>query len=102
MSTPHAVPQAPVEHVVYKAVNRPLLMCGVERRLFFMALMLGAAVFNLFYSFAGGLLTTSAFYVFALWASRSDAQMLRILITSSGHRARYDCAKHMPLSVEVI
>ena len=45
---------------VYKALHRPLTVCGVDRRLFFLALMMGAATFNLFYSFAAGLLMSGA------------------------------------------
>ena len=37
-------------HRVYKALHRPLTVCGVDRRLFFLALLMGAAMFNLFYS----------------------------------------------------
>lgn len=79
---------------VYKALHRPLTVCGVERRLFFLALLLGAATFNLFYSFLAGLLMFTGLYSFALWATKRDAQMLRILLTSSGLRRRYDPGKH--------
>jgi hypothetical protein len=41
----------PVCRPVYKALHRPLTLCGVDRRLFFLALLMGAATFNLFYSF---------------------------------------------------
>jgi hypothetical protein len=34
-----------------------LTICGVDRRLFFLALTLGAATFNLFYSFLAGDIT---------------------------------------------
>ena len=45
----------PTFRPVYKAIHRPLTICGVDRRLFFLALLLGAATFNLFYSFLAGL-----------------------------------------------
>ena len=32
---------------VYKALHRPLTLWGVDRRLFFFALLLGAATFNM-------------------------------------------------------
>ena len=51
--------------MVYKALHRPLTICGVERRLFFLALLLGAATFNLFYSFLAGLLMFAGLYGFA-------------------------------------
>jgi hypothetical protein len=33
---------------VYRSLHRPLTVCGVDRRLFFLALLVGAATFNLF------------------------------------------------------
>jgi type IV secretory pathway TrbD component len=86
---------------VYKALHRPLTVCGVDRRLFFLALIMGAATFNLFYSFAAGLLMSLALYGFALWATKRDPQMLRILLSSSRFKARYDAAKHVRFDVEV-
>lgn len=91
----------PSYRVVYKALHRPLTVCGVDRRLFFLALTMGAATFNLFYSFLAGLLIFAALYVFALWATRRDPEMLRILLSSSRVRARYDAAKHTTFDVEV-
>ena len=45
---------------VYKALHRSLTVFGVDRRLFFLALLMGAATFNLFYSFLAGLLMFAA------------------------------------------
>ena len=50
------MPDHPTYRPVYKALHRPLTVGGIDRRLFFFALLLGAAIFNLFYSFLGGLL----------------------------------------------
>ena len=86
---------------VYKALHRPLTLCGVDRRLFFLALLLGAATFNLFYSFLAGLLMFVGLYGFALWATRRDPDMLRILLASSKARRRYDPGKHHPFNAEV-
>ena len=91
----------PAYRPVYKALHRPLTVCGVDRRLFFLALTMGAATFNLFYSFAAGLLTFVALYVFALWATKRDPDMLRILIASSKFRTRYDALKHDLFDIEV-
>jgi type IV secretory pathway TrbD component len=86
---------------VYRSLHRPLTVCGVDRRLFFLALLVGAATFNLFYSFVAGLLLFSVIYVFA-WVSMSrDPQMLQILLRSGISRARYDAAKHAPFVIEV-
>ena len=89
-------------HPVYKALHRPLTVCGVERRLFFLALTLGAATFNLFYSFLSGLLMFAALYGFALWSTGRDPEMLRILIASSRARRRYDPAKHDRRDVRIV
>ena len=86
---------------VYKAVHRTLTVCGVDRRLFFLALLMGAATFNLFYSFLAGLLTFATLYVFALWTTKRDPQMLRILLSSSRFRTRYDAVKHTPVEIKV-
>ena len=47
---------------VYRALHRPLTVCGVDRRLFFLALLVGAATFNLFYSFLAGCLLFGVLY----------------------------------------
>jgi len=91
----------PTYRLVYKALHRPLTVCGVDRRLFFLALLMGAATFNLFYSFPAGVLVASGLYGFALWSTKRDPQMLRILLSSTRFRARYDAAKHVRFDVEV-
>src|ERR1700733_5090961 len=91
----------PTFRPVYKALHRRLTVCGVDRRLFFLALLLGAATFNLFYSFVAGLLMFGGLYGFALWAASRDPDMLRILLASSTARRRYDPGKHEPFDVEV-
>lgn len=95
------MPDHPTYHPVYKAIHRPLTICGVDRRLFFLALLLGAATFNLFYSFLAGLLMWAGLYGFALWATKRDAEMLRILIASSKTRRRYDPGKHERVDMEI-
>lgn len=93
--------ERPAYRLVYKALHRPLTVCGVDRRLFFLALMMGAATFNLFYSFAAGLLMFAALYGFALWATKRDPDMLRILLASSRFKTRFDAAKHDVCVLEV-
>jgi type IV secretory pathway TrbD component len=90
----------PTYRPVFKAVHRPLTVCGVDRRLFFLALLLGAATFNVFYSFLAGLLMFVGLYAFALWATKRDPQMLRILLRSSQFRRRYDPGKHSWFEME--
>lgn len=95
------MPDIPTYRPVYKALHRSLTVCGVDRQLFFFALLLGAATFNLFYSFLGGLLMFVGLYGFALWATKHDPQMLRILLASSQTRRRYDPGKHQRQDVEI-
>jgi type IV secretory pathway TrbD component len=91
----------PVARPVHKALHRPLTVCGVDRRLFFLSLLMGGATFNLFYSFLAGLLVAVGLYVVALWSTKRDPQMLRILLSSSRFRSRYDPAKHDPVDITV-
>ena len=63
----------PSRHPVYKAIHRPLTLCGLDRRLFFGALMTGVAVFNLSTSLVGGLLATLALYATGLWGTVGSA-----------------------------
>jgi type IV secretory pathway TrbD component len=79
---------------VYRSLHRPLTVGGVDRRLFFLALLVGAATFNLFYSFVAGCLLFALVYGFAWVTSTHDPQMLQILLRSALGRARYDAAKH--------
>ncbi|MGH7635991.1 MAG: VirB3 family type IV secretion system protein [Gemmatimonadaceae bacterium] len=83
---------------VYRTLHRPLTVCGVDRRLFFLALLVGAATFNLFYSFLAGCLLFSALYGFALWSTTHDPQMLQILLRAGLYHTRYDAAKRAPAS----
>jgi len=73
---------------------RPLTLMGVERRLFFLALLLGAATFNLFSSVLAGVLMFAIVYGFARVCAAVDDQMLPILLRSFAGRPRYDTARH--------
>jgi type IV secretory pathway TrbD component len=95
------VSNRPTLRPVCKALHRPLTIWGVDRRLFFLALLLGAATFNLFYSFLAGLLMFVGLYSGAVWTTRRDPEMLRILLASSKSRRRYDPGKHLSSVIEV-
>lgn len=86
---------------VYRAINKPLTILGAERRLFFAALVLGGAVFNLFGSLFGGLAMAAALLVPARWATASDPQMLRILLNSGKFRKQYDPLKFHDREIKV-
>lgn len=69
------MPDQPTYRPVHKALHRPLTICDVDRRLFFLALLMGAATFNLFYSFWASVLVFAGLYGFALWATHRDPNM---------------------------
>jgi type IV secretory pathway TrbD component len=84
---------------VHRSLSRPLTILGAERKLFFFAMCLGAATFNLLDSLLGGLLIFFLLYILAAWATRTDPQILRFLLTASKARAQYDPSKFAPVSV---
>jgi type IV secretory pathway TrbD component len=94
------MPKAPTLHRVYRSLNKPLTIAGAERRLFFLALVIGGATFNLFGSLLTGILMFLSLYFLALWATATDPQILRILLNSSKFKPRYDPAKHADSALE--
>ena len=80
-------------HPVYKSLNKPLTIWGAERRLFFLAMIMGAGTFNFFGSLISGLLMFLTLYFLARWATATDPQILRILLNSSKFRTQYDPGK---------
>jgi type IV secretory pathway VirB3-like protein len=86
-------------HPVYRSLNKPLAILGVERRLFFVTLILAAAMLNFFASLRAALLVFAAFYCLARWASVTDEQILHILLNSSRFRLRYDPSKFQPFDL---
>jgi type IV secretory pathway TrbD component len=93
--TPDNLPEC---RPVYRAIHRPLTVAGVDRRLFFMALLIGAAAFNLFYSFLAGCVLFAVLYAAARWSTVHDSQMLQILLRSAASRRRYDPAQFNAIS----
>ena len=89
-------------HPVYRAVNKPLTIWGVERRLFFLALVIAGATFNYFGSLISGIAMFVGLYGVARWATVTDLQMIRILLNAGRCRAEYDPGKRDPFSVEVL
>ena len=87
---------------VYRSINRPLTIWGAERRLFFLALMTGVGLFNFFGNLFAGLIAFLALWLLAAWSTRTDPQILRILLNSSRSRIRYDAAKHDIPQVQIV
>jgi type IV secretory pathway TrbD component len=86
---------------VYKVMNRPLTILGAERRLFFVALLSGAGVFNLVHSLAGGVLLFVVGLIAAQRATKFDPEILRILLNSAKFKSRYDPMKWEPLEIRI-
>jgi type IV secretory pathway TrbD component len=95
------VQQVPM-HPVYRAINKPLTIWGVERRLFFLALVIGGATFNYFGSLISGIAMFVGLYGVARWATVADLQMIRILLNAGRCRAEYDPGKRDPFAIEVL
>jgi type IV secretory pathway TrbD component len=86
-------------NLVHRSLSRPLTILGAERKLFFFAMCLGAATFNLLGSLLGGVLIFFLLYLVAWWATKTDPQILRFLLTAATLRAEYDPAKFSPISI---
>ena len=86
-------------NLVHRSLSRPLTILGAERKLFFFAMCLGAATFNLLGSLLGGLGIFLLLYFLAQRATRTDPQILRFLLTAAKIRTQYDPMKFSPISV---
>lgn len=87
---------------VFRSLNAPLTLLGAERRLFFFALVMGAGVFNLLHTLLGGILIFGTLYIFARWATKTDPQILRLILNSAKTRQQYDPAKFAPIRVREV
>jgi type IV secretory pathway TrbD component len=86
---------------VFKTMNSPLTILGAERRLFFVALLSGGAIFTLMHSLMGGILLFVVGVSLARVATRRDVEMLRVLLNSTRFRSRYDAIKPDPVQVQI-
>ena len=82
---------------VHRSLSRPLTILGAERKLFFFAMCLGAATFNLLGSLAAGMLMFLLLYFVARSATQTDPQILRFLLTATRLRTGYDPMKFTPI-----
>ena len=86
-------------NLVHRSLSRPLTILGAERKLFFFAMCLGAGTFNLLNSLLGGVLIFVVLYFLARWATQTDPQLLRFLLTAATLRSQYDPMKFAPIVV---
>jgi type IV secretory pathway TrbD component len=87
---------------VYRSISRPLTILGAERKLFFFAMCIDAGTFNLLGSLLGGVLMFLLLYFVVRWATETDPQILRILLTSPKLKTQYDPSKFSPISIRRI
>src|SRR5258708_27422817 len=78
---------------IHRSLNRPLTILGVERKLFFFSMLVGAGVFNFFGRLLGALLMFGVLFFAVRMATANDPQLLRIIINASKFKSRYDPAK---------
>ncbi|MBB6142961.1 type IV secretory pathway TrbD component [Silvibacterium bohemicum] len=86
---------------VFKAMNRPLTVLGAERRLFFVALITGGAIFSMLHSLIGGIGLFVVGVIIARIATKHDVEILRILFNSTKFRRRYDSMKWEPTVIVI-
>jgi len=67
---------------VFRTLNRPPAILGAERKLFLVALMMGADVFMLLKTLFGGILMFTLLYVVARRATQTDPLILRFILNS--------------------
>jgi type IV secretory pathway TrbD component len=88
--------QEPLCRRTYTSINRPLTIWGADRRLFLLALMIGAGAFNFFGSLFLGIALFLVLYALARWTMAVDPQLPRILLNSTKSRTRYDALRAQP------
>ncbi len=86
-------------NTVYRSLNRPLTVLGAERKLFFFAMCMGAATFNMLSSLLGGILMFFLLYLAARWATNTDSQILRFLLSAAKFKTQYDPSKLSPTTI---
>ena len=89
------------QNKVFKAMNRPLTILGAERRLFFVALISGGAIFSLLHSLLGGIGLFIVGTIVARIATKHDVEILRVVFNSSKFRRRYDPMKWEPARIVI-
>ena|SRR6202158_2900987 len=86
---------------VFKAMNRPLTVLGAERRLFFVALITGGAIFSMLHSLLGGIGLFIVGVIIARIVTKHDVEILWILFNSTKFRKRYDPMKWEPTAISI-
>lgn len=75
------------------ALSRPLTILGVERKLFGLAVVTAASVFNLTKTLVPAFVAFAALFALGRWLSAADPRALRVLAAARGRARRYDPGK---------
>jgi len=86
-------------NTVYRTLHGPLTVLGAESRLFFFAMCVGPETFNMLSSLLGGILMFFLLYVAARWATNTDPQILRFLLSAAKFKTQYDPANLSPVTI---
>ena len=86
-------------NTVYRTLNRPLTILGAERKLFFLAMCMGAGTFSMLSSLLGGVLMFLLLYLAARWATETDPQILRFILSAAKFKTQYDPSKLAPITI---
>jgi type IV secretory pathway TrbD component len=87
---------------VHRVLNKPLTVCGAERRHFLAALTLGAASWTLFSTLLGGIVVFLVLFAVARHVTVTDSKIPYILLRSGKYKAEYDPRKHAPVCVRIL
>lgn len=77
---------------VYRTLNKPMTLLGVERRLFFFIVVVSFLLFHLTAALVPAVVLFGVLWACARAATQTDPQILRILINSNRFGTRYDPA----------
>ncbi len=75
---------------VYKAINKPLTILGCDRRLFFAAMTVAAALWNVFGTLLGALLAAVVALLVGRTITATDPQLPRIVLNSGKFAVEFD------------
>jgi type IV secretory pathway VirB3-like protein len=81
---------------VFRGLNRPMLILGIDRRLFFVLLTFSFALFVVMSALLSSLLLFILLWSGAKLARSIDPQFFQIALNSRRQAARYDPAKFSP------
>ncbi len=76
----------------YRAINKPLMVGGVERRMFGVA-MIGSLLVLIAFGMTGAAIVFAILFTSARRVTKQDPQILRVILGSRRFRTVYDPAK---------